>query len=116
MTTWDKDKGYLYVRSGYSLDGTHGGHEAEHKAEIEAIANEIVDAKLSQIIPQLQEETYLRAVNDLLSALKVDVNSIVTVALSNAGNIFYGKECQTVLMDAIFKEIQSNLNSIITIR
>lgn len=115
MNYWT-DKGYQYVRSGYSMSGTHGQHEEEHKQEMEAIANEIVDAKLSQIIPLIQEETYMRAVNALLEALKVDITSIVTVALSNAGDIFYGKECQTAIMQAVFDEVARNLNATITIR
>ena len=115
MHSWDKEKGYSYVRSGYSLSGTHGGAEAEHKAEIEAICNEIVDAKLSQIIPQVQEDAYMRAVNGLLAALRMDVNSIVSIGLSNAADIFYGEKCQAAIMQAILKEIENNLKGNMTI-
>lgn len=58
----------------------------------------------------------MSAVNGLLSALKVDIESIVDIGFSNGKNIFYGKECQTAIMQAILKEIESNLNSIIPFR
>ena len=58
----------------------------------------------------------MRAVNSLLSALSVDINSIVSVGLRNAGDIFYGKECQTAIMQALLREIENNLKTTMTIR
>ena len=117
---WDLNKGYQYVSSSYSLSNTHGvgsgGHSGAelHKNEIEHICNEIVDQKLKQIIPQIYEEVTYKTLNAILEALKVDIHSIVSIGLHNAGDIFYGERAQTALMEAVYNQIvnilETNLN------
>ena len=113
---WDANYGYQYVSASYQLSNTHGAGGAElHKLEIEQICNEIVDIKLQQILPQFEQEIRYRTINSLLEALKVDINSIVTIAMNNAGDIFYGEHAQTAIMQAIYNEILNNLQTNITI-
>ena len=109
---WSKDRGFSYVASNYNMEtGTHGGHEQEHKEEIERITNEIIDKKVSEILDEVISNTYYQALNDLLSALKVDINSIVEVAFSNAAEIFYGEKCQSSIKNALYNEVVKNLKT-----
>ena len=114
---WDKSKGYQYVSASYALSNTHGDGGAElHKAEMEHICNEIVDQKMQQILPQLEQMIAYNTISQILEALKVDIHSIVSIALSNAGDIFYGESAQTAIMEAVFNQIVSILESQFTLQ
>ena len=114
---WDKNKGYTYVSSDYDFDnGTHGQHGAQHKREFEQVANDIFNKKFEQIIPEIEQRAYHQAINDFLSALKIDISSIVSVSMNNAKEIFYGEKCQTAIMSAILEEIRTNLGKSFTIK
>ena len=114
---WNKDKGLTYVASNYNMEtGTHGGHEQEHKEEIERITNEIVDKKVNEILGDLIQSTYYQALGDLLNALKVDINSIVEIAFSNAAEIFYGEKCQSSIKTALYNEVVKNLKTDYTLQ
>ena len=109
---WDKNKGLMFVRSDYEFDDdSHGGRGAIHKREFEEVANDIFNKKLEQIIPQIEQSAYDRAINALLNALKVDVTTIVEVGMAQGADIFYGKACQTAIMNEVFNTIRNNLLS-----
>lgn len=114
---WDMNKGYQYVSASYALSNTHGDGGAElHKAEMEHICNEIVDKKMQQIIPQLEQMITYNTISQILEALKVDIHSIVSIGLSNAGDIFYGESAQTAIMEAVYNQIVTLLESQLTIK
>lgn len=114
---WDSNKGYQYVSANYQLSNTHGAGGAQlHKSEIEHICNEIVDQKLQQILPQFEQTIKYSTINSILDALKVDIHSIVSIGLSNAGDLFYGERAQTEIMQAVYNQIVSNLQSNITLQ
>ena len=113
---WDINKGYRYVSSDYDFNnGAHGNHGAEHKREFEQVANDIFDKKLQAILPEIEQSAYNRALTDFLSALKIDITSIVTVGMTNGREIFYGEKCQTAIMNAVMNEVRSALNGTYTI-
>lgn len=114
---WDKNKGYSFVRSGYDFDnGTHGNHGAEHKREMEEVANDIFNQKFEQAISQIEQSIYSRALSDLLSALQIDMTSVVSVTMNNAREIFYGERCQTAIMKAIVDEVRKHLGTEFIVR
>ena len=101
------DKGGMEYRR--TQDG-HGGHSAEHRAEMEAIAERIAQQKIAEALPDIQRAAYISAYNNLVGALEFDVTSAVSIGLENCGEIFYDSKTQKVLAEAITKEIQKQLN------
>ena len=101
------DKGGMeYLRT---QDG-HGGHGAEHRAEMEAIAERIAQQKVAEALPEIQRTAYISAYNNLVGALEFDVTRAVSIGLENCGEIFFDSKTQKVLAEAIIKEIQKQLN------
>ena len=90
--------------------GGHGGHGAEHRAEMEEIAERIAQQKIAEALPEIQRAAYISAYNNLVGALEFDVTSAVSIGLENCGKIFYDSKTQKVLAEAITKEIQKQLN------
>ena len=112
---------YINPSSGWSIgknggfeyhkpqDG-HGGHAAEHRAEMEQIAERIADQKLAAILPQIQAVALQQARDDLLRAFAVDVETVVNVAFRNGETIFRDKKTQRVIADNIMREIRKRLD------
>lgn len=122
MADFINENGYMcYVRSGLTLSDTHGaGHAELHLREFEDVANKIVDKKLKTVVKSLEDamprivseyshEVFQRLITSLVGALEVDVQSEVKIALSNAADIFYGKQAQEYIskniMNAMLKEL-----------
>ena len=112
---------YINPSSGYRIgnDGNleyyrtqdgHGGRAAEHRAEMEQIAERIADRKIAAIIPQIQAEALQQARDDLLRAFAVDVKTVVEVAFENGERIFRDKRTQRVIADSIMREIKKRLD------
>lgn len=91
-----------------TYDG-HGGHAVEHRAEMVEIAAEIAEKKIQEAIPQITEEAYTRALNDLLEASRVDVESVVNVGFKNGAEIFHDKKTQKVIVDSVMNEVKKQL-------
>lgn len=122
----DDNGNWGYVKSGYRMSNTHGADytTAElHKSEFEAIANEIIDSKLSQVmktletaIPQAIEEygakVWDRLINSLDSVLKTDIHSQVNVGISGIKDVFYGEKCQEYITNSVYKQLKTELNKI----
>lgn len=100
------DGGLEYHRT---QDG-HGGHGAEHRAEMRQIAEEIAEQKLAAIVPQIQAVALQQARDDLLRAITFDVETVVQVALHNGEIIFRDKKTQRVIADNIMREIRKRLD------
>lgn len=101
------DKGGMEYRR--TQDG-HGGHSAEHRAEMEAIAERIAQQKIAEALPEIQRAAYIYAYNNLIAALEFDVTSAVSIGLENCGEIFYDSKTQKVLAEAIMRELKKQLS------
>lgn len=88
----------------------HGGRAAEHRAEMEQIAERIAEQKIAAIVPQLQAAALQQARDELLRAIAFDVETVVQVALHNGETIFRDKKTQRVIADNIMREIQKRLD------
>ena len=110
---WDKEKGYSYYRSDSRFNPyTHGGHSEEHQIETERSINQILDKKLDEAIPRIYEQAYNDAYNATSQAFDVDIESIVRIGFENAGEIFYGKKCQTVIANEVKKAYKKALEDL----
>lgn len=103
----DGKGGYVWRRN--TQDG-HGGHSAEHRAEMEEIAGRIAQQKIAEALPEIQRAAYISAYNDMVGALEFDVTSAVSIGLENCGTIFYDSKTQKVLAEAVMREIRKRLS------
>ena len=103
----DGKGGYVWRRN--AQDG-HGGHSAEHRAEMEEIAERIAQQKIAEALPEIQRAAYISAYNDMVGALEFDVTSAVSIGLENCGTIFYDSKTQKVLAEAVMREIKKRLS------
>ena len=90
----------------------HGGRAAEHRAEMEQIAERIAEQKIAAIVPQIQAAALQQARDELLRAIAFDVETVVQVALHNGETIFRDKKTQRVIADNIMREIRKRLDGI----
>ena len=88
----------------------HGGHGAEHRAEMEQIAERIADQKLAAILPQIQATALQQARDDLLHAIAFDVETVVEVAFQNGEKIWRDSKTQKVVAESIMREIRKRLD------
>ncbi len=61
---------------------------------------------MAKAIPEMRESIYREAYSNLLEALKVDVKTIVRVALDNGQVILNDRKTQKLIADAVMKEVQ----------
>lgn len=88
----------------------HGGRAAEHRAEMDQIAERIAEQKIAAIVPQIQAAALQQARDELLRAIAFDVETVVQVALHNGETIFRDKKTQRVIADNIMREIRKRLD------
>ena len=103
----DGKGGYMWRRN--AQDG-HGGHSAEHRAEMEQIAERIAQQKITEALPEIKRSAYISAYNDMVGALEFDITSAVSIGLENCGTIFYDSKTQTILAEAVMREIRKRLS------
>lgn len=101
-----KDGGLEYHRT---QDG-HGGHGAEHRAEMEQIAERIADQKLAAIVPQIQAAALQQARDELLRAIAFDVETVVEIAFHNGEKIWRDSRTQRAVAESIMREIRKRLD------
>ena len=90
-----------------SQDG-HGGRSAEHAAEMRQIAVEVV----KELAPQIAAQIYNESLQRLVGALQYDIETIVSVSLEDAKNIFNSAQCRRVISDRIMKELKARLDGL----
>ena len=90
-----------------SQDG-HGGRSAEHREEMRQIAKEVVQ----ELAPQIAAQIYNEALQRLVGALQYDIETIVSVSLEDAKNIFNSAQCRRVISDRIMKELKARLDGL----
>ena len=89
----------------------HGGHAFEHHEEMRQIAKE----EIEKVIPQIYKEAYTQAINSLLQALRVDVTTVVDIALTTGEQIFHDARTRQALLKCMYETIISNLQTEFTI-
>ena len=90
----------------------HGGNAEEHRREMAQIAEQIVQQRIAEAIPEIQRAATEQAYGNLLEALSFNVTSAVNIGFENAGTIFRDKKTQKVVADAVMKEVQKQLKRI----
>ena len=90
---------------------SHGGHSYEHRMEMMAIAEEVVQKKLNEIVPEIQRAASEQAYNNLLEALSFDVTSAVNIGFQNGESIFKDKKTQKVIADTVMREVKKQLKN-----
>ena len=91
-----------YFGSG-TQDG-HGGRSAEHREEMRQIAKDAV----YEYAPQIAAAIYNDALQRLVGAIQYDIETIVTVSMDDAGEIFNSKAYRRIISDRIVKEIYTD--------
>ena len=105
----DGNGGYVWRRN---VQDGHGGHSAEHRAEMEQIAAQIAERKIAEMLPEIQRAAYISAYNDVVNALSFDVTTAVSVAFENGAQIFYDSRTQKIIADAVMREVRKGLSQI----
>ena len=77
---------------------------------MQQIAEEIVDKKIAEIVPQIQTAALQQARDDLLRAIAFDVETVVEVAFENGDKIFRDKRTQKVIAERVMREIRKRLD------
>ena len=77
---------------------------------MEQIATRIAEQKIAEKLPEIQRTAYIYAYNNLIAALEFDVTSAVSIGLENCGTIFYDSKTQTILAEAVMREIRKRLS------
>ena len=95
-----------YFGSG-AQDG-HGGRGAEHREEMRQIAKEVVE----ELAPKIAAGIYNEALQRLVGALQYDIETIVSISLEDAKNIFNSAQCRKVISDRIMKELRARLDGL----
>ena len=97
--------GINYHRS--TQDG-HGGRAAEHKEEMRQIAIEVV----RELTPQIAAEIYNEAVARIIGAIEYDIETTVSVAFQDVGEIFNSSKYRKIISDRIMHEIKYKLSDL----
>ena len=100
-----KDGGFNYHRN--TQDG-HGGMSAEHHREMQEISKEAV----YEYAPEIAAAIYNDALQRLVGAMQYDIETIVTVSLEDAGEIFNSSQCRKIISDRITKELKARLDGL----
>lgn len=73
------------------------------------IAEQVVQQKLNDIIPEIQRTAYSTAYNDFVNALSFDVGTAVNIGFANGEEIFRDKKTQKVVADAVMEQVKKYL-------
>ena len=90
-----------------SQDG-HGGRSIEHREEMRQIAKEVVE----ELAPQIAAQIYNESLQRLVGALQYDIETIVSVSLEDAKNIFNSAQCRKIISDRIMRELKARLDGL----
>lgn len=76
------------------------------------IAEQIVQERIAEVIPEIKRAATEQAYNGLLEALSFDVTSAVNIGFENVESIFRDKKTQKVVADAVMREVRKQLKNI----
>ena len=87
----------------------HGGMAAEHRAEMQAIASQIAEQKIKEIVPQMAQDIYINSLKDILRGIQYDIETVVNIAFSDGRDVFTSSKARKAVSDAIYKEVIKGL-------
>ena len=59
---------------------------------------------------EMQKEAYKQAIDDFMTALQYDINTVVEIATKNGQMIFSDKKTQKYISDQIMQTVKKNLD------
>lgn len=98
------DGSVLYRRD--TRDG-HGGHAAEHREEMRQIAV----AAIKELVPNMAMQIYADTIQDMLNALRYDIETIVSISFDDAHDIFTSKKVRKYVSDKITREVIKHIDN-----
>lgn len=107
----------LIARSVGTQDG-HGGRAAEHRREIEEIAQKVFESERVKFMDEIDErirvaqyQAYEQALQDVMRVLEYDIHSVTKIGIDGCRDIFESEKAQRFISDQIFKRITKSLKS-----
>lgn len=91
----------------YTNDG-HGGNAQQHREEMRQIAIDVV----KEYTPIIAADIYNQTITRLIGAIKYDVETVVSVAVDNAEEIFNSSKFKRVVSDRILQELKAKITDI----
>ena len=76
------------------------------------IAEEIAEQRIAALVPQIQAAALQQARDDLLRALSLDIETVVSIAFRNGETIWRDSRTQKAVADNIMREIRKRLNDL----
>lgn len=65
-----------------------------------------------EIAPKIAAEIYNESLQRLVGALQYDVETIVSVSLEDAKNIFNSAQCRKIISERIMRELKARLDGL----
>lgn len=90
-----------------SADG-HGGHAEEHREEMRAIAEQIVQTQVPIIAAQMINE----AIDSMIGAIDYDIKTVVRISFDEVDTIFKSEKLRQYVSNRIASEIKANLQKL----
>ena len=107
----------LIARSVGTQDG-HGGRAAEHRREIEEIAQKVFRSERENLMQEIDErilaaqyQAYEQALQDVMRVLEYDIQSVTRISIDGCREIFEGKKAQKYISDQIMQTIMKKLKN-----
>jgi len=99
------------------LGTTHGTMENArlHREEMVDVANEIVDKKMKELLPQIYQEAYTNAYQSFMEDLTFDVTTCVKVAFDNGEIILNDQRNQRIIAERIMEELSKQIRAKLTL-
>jgi len=85
----------------------HGGRSAEHRAEMQQIAEKAI----REIVPQMAAEIFNDTIERLIDAMEYDIETIVNISFDDAQDIFTSKKARKYVSDRIMRDITAQLKN-----
>jgi hypothetical protein len=105
----------LLARS-FGLQDGHGGRAAEHRREMEEIAQKVFESERVKFMDEIDEriraaqyQAYEQALQDVMRVLEYDIHSVTKIGIDGCRDIFEGKKAQKFISDQIMKRITKEL-------
>ena len=107
----------LLARTFTTQDG-HGGRAAEHRREMEEIAQKVFRSERESLMQEIDErilaaqyQAYEQALKDVLGVLEYDIHSITRIGIDGCRDIFEDEKAQRFISDKIMQTITKKLKS-----
>ena len=95
------------------LGTTHGTMENArlHREEMVDVANDIVDKKMKELLPQIYQEAYTNAYQSFME----DLTTCVKVAFDNGEIILNDQRNQRIIAERIMEELSKQIRAKLTL-